>query len=225
MEEFTLKFDEFLNKLNPSKYDMYIMGDVNIGLLKYHSHQQTERYLDMIYSLDLLPVITKRTRITNHTATLIDNHIYTNNVNRLTSGIVTVDISDHLPVFCMVDTPLKKQNRQNTYFRACLHEGGGPQVGEVTWGGLPHLTCKRDHIKLRVYMDRWVTPPKRAALPIWGTPPSCKQALRDYIVNLTQNHASTIFIQLTDLHEVTAHTIDAIATNNKIYTNNEDIAD
>ena len=74
-------------------------------------------------------------------------------------------------------------------------------------------------------MDRWVTPPKRVALPIWGTPPSCKQALRDYIVNLTQNHASTIFIQLTDLHEVTAHTIDAIATNNKIYTNNEDIAD
>ena len=48
----------------------------------------------MIYSLDLLPVITKPTRITNHTATLI-HHIYTNNVNRLTSGIVTVDISDH----------------------------------------------------------------------------------------------------------------------------------
>ena len=89
VEEFTLKFNEFLNKLNPSKYDMYIMGDMNIDLLKYHSHQQTERYLDMIYSLDLLPVITKPTRITNHTATLIQ-HIYTNNVNRLTSGIVTV---------------------------------------------------------------------------------------------------------------------------------------
>ena len=116
VEEFTLKFDEFLNKLNPSKYDMYIMGDLNIGLLKYHSHLQTEGYLDMIYSLDLLPVVTKPTRITNHTATLID-HIYTTNVNRLTSGIVTVDMSDHLTVFCIVDTPLKKQNRQNTYFR------------------------------------------------------------------------------------------------------------
>ena len=109
-------FDEFLNKLNPNKCDMYIMGDMNIDLLKCHSHQQTERYLDMIYSFDLLPVITKPTRITSHTATLID-HIYTNTVNRLTSGIVTVDISDHLPVFCMVDTPLKKQNRQNMYAR------------------------------------------------------------------------------------------------------------
>ena len=25
-----------------------------------------------------------------------------------------------------------------------LHEGGGPQVGEGTCGGLPHLTCKRN---------------------------------------------------------------------------------
>ena len=34
-------------------------------------------------------------------------------------------------------------------FRACLHEGGGPQVGEVTRGGSPHLTCKRDQITLK----------------------------------------------------------------------------
>ena len=57
---------------------MYIMGDIIIDLLKYHSHQQqTERYLDMIYSLDLLPVITKPTRITSHTVTLIDIFIPT----------------------------------------------------------------------------------------------------------------------------------------------------
>ena len=55
--------------------------------------------------------------------------------------------------------------------RAFLNEGGGPWVGEVTCEGLPHLTCKRDHIKMRDYMDRRVTP------PIWGPPPSCKQAL------------------------------------------------
>ena len=61
--------------------------------------------------------------------------------------------------------------------RTCLHERGGPQVGEVTWGGLPHLTCKLDHIQMRNYMDRRVTPPKRVTSPIWGTPPPCKQAL------------------------------------------------
>ena len=45
----------------------------------------------------------------------------------------------------------------NLSLRACLHEGGGPQVGEVTCGGLPHRTCKRDHIKMRDCMDRRVT--------------------------------------------------------------------
>ena len=42
-------------------------------------------------------------------------------------------------------------------FRACLHGGGEPQLGEVTCGGSPHLSCKRDQIKMRDYMGRWVT--------------------------------------------------------------------
>ena len=49
--------------------------------------------------------------------------------------------------------------------------------GEVTRVALPHLTCKHDHIKMRDYTDRRVTPPKRVTSPIWGTLPPCKQAL------------------------------------------------
>ena len=98
-----------------------------------------------------------------------------------------------------------------------MHEGGGPQVGEVTWGGLPHLTCKRGHIKMRDYMDRRVTPPKRVTSPIWGTPPPCKQALRDYSKFNTESYLHDIHTidwnaiteQCSDLHEVTARTIDA----------------
>ena len=59
-------------------------------------------------------------------------------------------------------------------FRACLHEDGGPQVGEATSGGLPHLSCERNHIKMRDYMDRRVTS------PIWCTQPPGKQALSFY---------------------------------------------
>ena len=68
--------------------------------------------------------------------------------------------------------------------RACLHGGGGPQVGEITCEGSPHLSCKRDHIKMRDYMDRQVTRPKRVTSPTLGPPPSCKQALvRDVCKN------------------------------------------
>ena len=49
--------------------------------------------------------------------------------------------------------------------------------GDVTCGGSPHLSCKREQIKMTDYMDRRVTSPKRVTLPTWGPPPPCKQAL------------------------------------------------
>ena len=52
-----------------------------------------------------------------------------------------------------------KINRIANRLKACLHGGGGPQVGEVTCGGSLHLTCKRDQIKMRDYMDKRVTSP------------------------------------------------------------------
>ena len=52
---------------------------------------------------------------------------------------------------------LKIKIQKNVLFRACLHGGGGPQIGEVTCGGSPQLSCKRDHIKMRHYVDRRVT--------------------------------------------------------------------
>ena len=61
--------------------------------------------------------------------------------------------------------------------RACLHGGGGAQIGEVTCGGSLHRSCKRDEIKMRDYVDRRVTSPKRVTSPTWGPPPPCKQAL------------------------------------------------
>ena len=41
--------------------------------------------------------------------------------------------------------------------RACLHGGGGPQIGEVTCGRSPHLSCELDQIKMRDFVDRQVT--------------------------------------------------------------------
>ena len=45
-------------------------------------------------------------------------------------------------------------------------------------GGSPHLSCKRNQIKTRDYMDEPVIPPKRVTSPACGLPPPCKQALR-----------------------------------------------
>ena len=47
----------------------------------------------------------------------------------------------------------------NLQLRACLHGGGGPQVGE------------RDQIKRRDYID------KRVTSPTWGSPPPHKRLI------------------------------------------------
>ena len=70
-------------------------------------------------------------------------------------------------------TATAKSNR----FRTSLHGGGGPQLGEVIRAGSPHLSCKRNQIKMRDCMDRRVTPPKGATSPACGLSPSCKQAI------------------------------------------------
>ena len=67
------------------------------------------------------------------------------------------------------------QYRHN--LKACLHGRRGPQIDEVSCGGAPHLSCKRDLMKMRYYMDWRVT--HLSGLPhIPGVPPPPrKQAL------------------------------------------------
>ena len=45
-------------------------------------------------------------------------------------------------------------------------------------GGSPYLSCKRVQIKMRDYMDRRVTSPKRVTSLSSGAPPSCKRVLK-----------------------------------------------
>ena len=49
--------------------------------------------------------------------------------------------------------------------------GGTLRVGEVKYGGSPHLSCKRDQIKMRDYID------KRVTSPTWGPPPHLNRPL------------------------------------------------
>ena len=81
------------------------MGDLNINLFKIEEHRQTSNYLDIIYiymySHSLFALISKPTRVTGNSVTLID-HIFTNNFETnvtLTQGILCTTISDHYAVF------------------------------------------------------------------------------------------------------------------------------
>ena len=97
-----------LESLNSKGKEVLIVGDVNIDFLKYNSDAQTSEYLDMLFDLGFMPVITKATRLTDHTSSLID-HIYRNTPEKvIKSGICLADISDHLPVFCAIANTLPR---------------------------------------------------------------------------------------------------------------------
>src|SRR6476469_6321869 len=98
LKDFNLKLTDFLEKLTlDKKKKIFIAGDLNIDLLKSDQHADTEEFLNTLLSFSFLPTITRPTRITENTSTLLDN-IFANCFENVSSShIVYDDISDHLP--------------------------------------------------------------------------------------------------------------------------------
>ncbi len=103
-------FKEWMEKMfsvNNQK-DLFICGDYNIDLLNAKKHKSTEEFVDVMFSMCLFPKITKPSRITSHSATLIDN-IFTNILdNNTVSGLLLNDTCDHLPVFVVYDVNYRR---------------------------------------------------------------------------------------------------------------------
>ena len=110
------KIESMLSDLRITEKLYYMCGDFNIDLLKCDSHKDTSNFKEILLCHGIYPFICKPTRISQHSATLIDN-IFTNNLKNITSGIFITDISDHLPVFmCNSDVNFNKSMRKGTVF-------------------------------------------------------------------------------------------------------------
>ena len=76
-----------------------LTADNNLDLLKYGRHTETTRLVDILNEHAFVPTISRPTRITSHSATLID-HIFVNSCHAVTnSGVLTEALSDQLPIF------------------------------------------------------------------------------------------------------------------------------
>ena len=110
---FENKFNEILTKVDKSNKITYLMGDFNIDLLKTENSDYSSRFCEQLFTSSFFPLITRPSRITQHTATLIDN-IFTNDLAQLDSGIngiIFFDISDHLPIFHFTATKNKNNSK------------------------------------------------------------------------------------------------------------------
>ena len=112
--------------INEKMVDMYdnrhnnkiiiVCGDFNLDLLKLKEHKPSRDFIDTMHRtpVGLLTTILKPTRITTDSATLINN-IFTNEIgNRVLSGLLINDISDHLPVFATLQNFSKENTQRNS---------------------------------------------------------------------------------------------------------------
>ena len=78
------KFFEYFNatieKINNSNKIRAVMGDFNLDLLKVTSHKESDDFLNIWVSSFFQPQIMQPTRITDHSATLIDNIFFNTNI-------------------------------------------------------------------------------------------------------------------------------------------------
>lgn len=102
IKKFTTSFTKFLKELTSSNKITIVAGDTNIDLLKHETSENIGLFLQQIISFGLLPTVTIPTRITQTTATLIDNIFVNQTKNEITSKVIFEDISDHLPILTAI---------------------------------------------------------------------------------------------------------------------------
>ena len=87
----------------------YIVGDFNMNCLKYHQIAKTKHFYDNIFEKGAIAIISRPTRISEHSASLIDNILTTDIFNNsLKKGIIKSDVSDHFPIFFSIQLTKEK---------------------------------------------------------------------------------------------------------------------
>ena len=77
--------------------------DHNLDFLKSSKHCSTNEFIQNNLDFGLVPTITRPTRITKNSATLIDNIIVSQNFcGAFVRSVLVRDTSDHLPTTCVL---------------------------------------------------------------------------------------------------------------------------
>ena len=103
LTKFISDFTECLNNIHEISSQAYVAGDFNIDLLKLSSNNHYNLFYENVTAQGFFPKITRPSRLSDVSYSLIDN-IFTNNISKQhTSGIITSPVSDHLLNFCILE--------------------------------------------------------------------------------------------------------------------------
>ena len=92
--------------------------DHNHDLLKSDTHKQMEEFLDLMVNSEMWSTITRPTRVTQTSATIIDNIFISSKLHhQFDSMLILDDISDHLPSLVLLKQT-KMKNREPIEFKS-----------------------------------------------------------------------------------------------------------
>ena len=105
---FLKTYKRLLNKFSENQLERLIIGlDHNMDLIKHEHHGPTNDFIGINLDHCLIPTITKPTRVTKNSATLIDNIIIGKRYqSEYDPCIIVDDISDHFPLLLKTSNTL-----------------------------------------------------------------------------------------------------------------------
>lgn len=117
IQTFTNEIESLLHHFRNYKH-VIITGDFNLDLLKFQMNNNINNFLDTFISNGYIPKITLPTRLNSRNGTLIDNFFIkiADNFSSTSAGVLTNQISDHLPYFVILDY-LDYAANKNKYMR------------------------------------------------------------------------------------------------------------
>ena len=115
------RFKTIIDKINNSTDQVIIGTDQNFDFLKIDQNVQCDKLLCELLGAGLLPTISKPTRITHTSSTLIDN-IYIKGCNTYNSksAILYTDISDHFPILTFIGKKSHKYKEPLVFYHRPL---------------------------------------------------------------------------------------------------------
>ena len=133
LEDFTNQLNNILVKIEKENKKIYIMGDLNIDGMKVSYNKQVSTFFNMLMDKNLIPLITKPTRVQDTSISLIDHAMVNASCLKseanIKSGVIYSGITDHLPVFLAIqenhrtvpkDRPLMRiynEKNKNSFYK------------------------------------------------------------------------------------------------------------
>lgn len=98
-----------------NRYVLSLGGDYNINMLANTTARQAFVQAIDINGFDYIE--TQATRVTGSTSTLIDFFVTNSDVSSIIADVISVDVSDHLPIFLLINKPraVQKDPLQKTF--------------------------------------------------------------------------------------------------------------